>query len=411
MHGSSNLIVSDRSNVVQNDLIFVSDQQPLPLKYRSLGHRVVVLAEFAETNPCEVKKSNVKGLNNGLFAKKKINKRTLLALYGGTPIKLGQKILDTDDCTYIAAVDKDTVFDAKWETRPEFLGRFANCSKGTAYCNNARLTKVFIEDPDDISKSGFAIGLVATRTIKEGDEIFIAYGRKYWAWHVQFQAHNKDKPKNYSLVDYETDSQDEIDVEELEKSLLNCHNALVVSEVENREIKESNNKLRDGYGKCVAELESVTNELNDTYLEFVRIRDRNEVLEQVNKTLKGRVQLMGRKLDNARKQLKILAPDSQDEEVIVSDDDKPSTPPPKKRKLVSPERFPSGTRVKKTSRQTPSSQFVRSKYLDESEEELDCSIPEPDEQESPERPISQTPEEPVPELEEVPGTFAPSQNL
>lgn len=125
---------------------------------------------FAETNnDVEVKASSINNAGDGLFATKDFKKGDFICWYNGVfiePPVIENGYYDSDYLLKIPG--SDLYIDA--EDPLSCYGRFINdgLSKKNSNCK-------FI-DYDDV----YAAGVIATRKIKQGDEIFVSYGHDYW---------------------------------------------------------------------------------------------------------------------------------------------------------------------------------------------------------------------------------------
>ena len=123
----------------------------------------------------EVKKSRIPNAGKGLFAKEIFKRNDKIIEYTGEIItwKECQKrneALDGVGLYYFYVSDKKCV-DA--QNVPESMARYANDAAGfvrlPGFRNNARF---------EVIKSKPYI--IASKTIKPGDEIYVAYGKEYW---------------------------------------------------------------------------------------------------------------------------------------------------------------------------------------------------------------------------------------
>ena len=127
-----------------------------------------------------IKKSEIHGL--GLFAEKAkkkepdtvFKKGQTVAPYTGNVLKMSENDLDKlidkglND-KYIVTAGKNHFIDG---INPNSsYARFANDSRGTKFVNNTKLS---------VNIKEHTASLKATTNIKNGKEIFVGYGRKYW---------------------------------------------------------------------------------------------------------------------------------------------------------------------------------------------------------------------------------------
>jgi SET domain-containing protein len=118
-----------------------------------------------------VKRSRLPGAGKGLFANVDFNRGDRITEYAGRKRKWAD-VKDEDGYnTYLLRLDRATAIDARLSKSP---GRFANDALGfvrvAGLRNNAEYNiygdRCFIE---------------ATKKIKKGEEIFVGYGREFWA--------------------------------------------------------------------------------------------------------------------------------------------------------------------------------------------------------------------------------------
>lgn len=118
------------------------------------------------------KKSTLPNAGKGLFTKKEIAKGTRIVEYKGKLRKWKEvKHLDGHN-GYLMYITRNAVIDAEPSTQT--FGRYANDARGfvklPGLSNNCEYVsegkKCFIE---------------ATRHIKKGEELFVGYGREFWA--------------------------------------------------------------------------------------------------------------------------------------------------------------------------------------------------------------------------------------
>jgi uncharacterized protein len=120
-----------------------------------------------------IQTSQIPNAGKGLFTTENIAKGTLYIEYLGDKYtwKQCQKRALDDKEGYVFYISERLCIDA-FDT-PEHLARFANDAAGLTktkgLCNNT----IFHID----KKRGY---LQATRNIKEGEELFVSYGKDYW---------------------------------------------------------------------------------------------------------------------------------------------------------------------------------------------------------------------------------------
>ena len=75
------------------------------------------------------------------------------------------------DNAYIFYVKRSHVIDAR--PYKKALARYANDAKGIYRLNGMRNNSQYVEE-------GLSVFIQATRDIKKGEEILVAYGKEYW---------------------------------------------------------------------------------------------------------------------------------------------------------------------------------------------------------------------------------------
>jgi SET domain-containing protein len=121
-----------------------------------------------------VKKSSIKGAGDGLYTTKEIKKGDKVASYTGE--KKTRQEYDQNISGYGVEITKQMILDAR--STQTGLGRYvndcraANKRRGECKGNNARFT---------VDRKSDSVSVKATKRIKAGEEVFLSYGRKYWA--------------------------------------------------------------------------------------------------------------------------------------------------------------------------------------------------------------------------------------
>ena len=112
-----------------------------------------------------IRPSGVPGAGLGLFAAAGFKRGDVIAPYEGE--KLTRRRVDErygdERGEYVLCRDSKRCIDSA--ATNSSAARFANDSRGTDFRNNARFRALRVE---------------ATRRIRPGDEIFVAYGKDYW---------------------------------------------------------------------------------------------------------------------------------------------------------------------------------------------------------------------------------------
>lgn len=117
-----------------------------------------------------VKASTLPGAGYGLFTKTDIAKGEIITQYQGR-LCTWQEVENDADNGYIYFIDELHVIDAA-KTFASF-GRYANDAAGLQRVAGKRNNSVYHED-------GNSVFIKATRKISAGNEVFVAYGAKYW---------------------------------------------------------------------------------------------------------------------------------------------------------------------------------------------------------------------------------------
>jgi SET domain-containing protein len=120
----------------------------------------------------QVKQSTLPNAGKGLFAKKFIPKGTRIIEYKGRITTW--KEVDGDDGKngYIYYVKRNYVIDASRNKKA--LARYANDAKGLFRLKGVKNNADYVED-------GFRVFIEAKKDIAAGEEIFVDYGKEYWA--------------------------------------------------------------------------------------------------------------------------------------------------------------------------------------------------------------------------------------
>ena len=116
-----------------------------------------------------IKRSTIPGSGKGLFTKTKISKGTRIVEYKG-------KITSWKDVkysknNYIYYVNRNHVIDA--EKNKKALARYANDARGLKKIKGLTNNSKFVKD-------GLRVFIESTKSIPQGAEIFVGYGKEYW---------------------------------------------------------------------------------------------------------------------------------------------------------------------------------------------------------------------------------------
>lgn len=126
-----------------------------------------------------VKKSTIPNAGYGLFVKpgRTIAKNERITDYGGYVLPT-DKIADSSDSDYLITDSHGRVWDGKYIQVKHIandLGRWINDPKGTSHPPNCEAVLIEYGKPK-VAR----LEIHATRQLKGGEEIFLAYGNNYW---------------------------------------------------------------------------------------------------------------------------------------------------------------------------------------------------------------------------------------
>jgi uncharacterized protein len=119
-----------------------------------------------------VKKSTLPHAGKGLFTKKFIPKGTRIVEYKGRISTWKELSNNGHDSRYIFYVKRDYVIDA--EPYKKAIARFANDAGGVTRIKGVNNNAYYEQD-------GLQIFITAKKDIEAGSEIFVGYGKEYWA--------------------------------------------------------------------------------------------------------------------------------------------------------------------------------------------------------------------------------------
>jgi uncharacterized protein len=119
-----------------------------------------------------VKKSMLPNSGKGLFIKTDIAKGTRIVEYKGKKRKWVDAKHEDGYNGYLMRVTRSVVIDALPAT--DTFGRYANDARGFTRVETLKNNAEYISE-------GKRCYIDATRNIKAGEEIFVSYGREYWA--------------------------------------------------------------------------------------------------------------------------------------------------------------------------------------------------------------------------------------
>lgn len=119
-----------------------------------------------------VKPSRLSGAGKGLFTRIDIPKGTRIVEYKGI-LKPWSEVKHLDGFNgYLLRINKNIAIDAL--TSEHLIGRYANDAQGFAKIRGVKNNSEYVTD-------GLSCYIEATRNIKAGEEIFVGYGKEYWA--------------------------------------------------------------------------------------------------------------------------------------------------------------------------------------------------------------------------------------
>lgn len=125
--------------------------------------------ELEEEDYLFIEASKIPNAGNGLFTCIEIHQGEIIARYKGETIstKEAKKREALGVNQYFMTLNTGEIFDA---LNHFSFAKFANDAKGTQFKNNAIIS---LNDEDEII-------LIASKKIKEGEEILTSYGSEYW---------------------------------------------------------------------------------------------------------------------------------------------------------------------------------------------------------------------------------------
>jgi hypothetical protein len=132
-----------------------------------------------------VKRSTLPGAGKGLFAKRTIKKGERFIEYGGeiiTEAELNRRA-ENDIYGYSFYINRNRVIDAYYT--PDQLARYANDARGLKRIKGIRNNCSYVI-------YNHRCWIMAERTLKPGEEIFVGYGNEYWA-DIRYNLHLKNK--------------------------------------------------------------------------------------------------------------------------------------------------------------------------------------------------------------------------
>lgn len=124
-----------------------------------------------------LKKSLIPGAGKGLFVKKDFKRGEIVCEYEGeiVPWSVCEKRAEEGHEGYAFFITKNRCVDAYFTK--DAIGRYANDAKGIGRVDGLKNNAQYEIKTRQGEKRVF---IVATRTIKANDEVFVDYGKDYW---------------------------------------------------------------------------------------------------------------------------------------------------------------------------------------------------------------------------------------
>jgi SET domain-containing protein len=119
-----------------------------------------------------VKASQIEGAGKGLFTAIKIFKDEIISVFKGellTATEIKKRIKNNADAYFINMVD-GRIMDCM---NTGCFAKYANDAKGIGKSEFKNNSVISLDEQDNVC-------IVATKTIKAGEEIFCSYGKRYW---------------------------------------------------------------------------------------------------------------------------------------------------------------------------------------------------------------------------------------
>lgn len=126
-----------------------------------------------------IKKSTLPNAGKGLFTKKEIAKGTRIVEYKGK-LRKWKDVKHLDGYNgYLMYITRNAVIDAESVTKT--FGRYANDARGFVKLPGRTNNCEYVSE-------GKKCYIEATRTIKKGEELFVGYGKEFWALQRKIRA-------------------------------------------------------------------------------------------------------------------------------------------------------------------------------------------------------------------------------
>ncbi len=154
-----------------------------------LKHQELERQEGDKEMSFEIKESKIKGTGNGVYTKKFIPKNSLITYYSPTYIISKDNKIYTDNQII---TDKDKIMDL-YETYKDYHITYYNTGiiGLPSYRNNKylghlindkgyKLGKIYKPNLNNCIFHNKGLGILSTRDIKKGEELYVTYGKNYW---------------------------------------------------------------------------------------------------------------------------------------------------------------------------------------------------------------------------------------
>jgi uncharacterized protein len=144
-------------------------------RFKEFANSATLTIEAKEKDYLYIRESRIPGAGNGLFTAIPIYKDEVISVFKGKilPDKVAHYLAENDEDGYFINLPDGTILDSK---DVNCFAKYANDASGsvkTRYRNNSHITL------DEDGK----VCIVATRKILANEEIYCAYGTKYWKKH------------------------------------------------------------------------------------------------------------------------------------------------------------------------------------------------------------------------------------
>lgn len=143
-----------------------------------------------------IKKSQLPFAGKGLFTTKPIKKGSKIIEYRGEIIDWKEycKRVKEDKDGYLAYINKNKCIDAY--NTSQYKARYANDAEGLIRVKHLKNNAEYQIIDDKVY-------IVATRSIKAGEEIFVSYSKEYWdaiKYNIKNELYQKDKMNYWKKI-------------------------------------------------------------------------------------------------------------------------------------------------------------------------------------------------------------------